>query len=741
MEEKEKVILAEDAESNLQEADKEDMDAMSEDIPDESPVEDTIEDDDEEDDDLTIKSEEFFDTTISDYDEFDEMAHKKGSGYKAPHFPIFDQKMEGLEAGLFLFAGESNMGKALRLSTPILKADGRWTTIGDIKIGDRVWGDDGTPTRVVCKSKLFHDHKCYKVTFDDNTEIYADADHLWKVYRYCCHKPNNREMVVKTSDMVKNFKHVNPDGYARYNYRVPMQKALKYEEQELPIDPYALGMWLGDGRKDGCRIICNNDEYEEEKNLLESRGIEVHEFKPDNREGHNCGSYRIGTTINQRNNILDKLRELDVLNDKHIPAIYLHSSIAQRWELLRGLMDTDGHAQTSKTGNGSCEFVQCKNSRLNESFGELLSSLGIKWTVYEKMASCNGEEFQAMRYRFACDKTHQCFNLERKCNALRDELSDRSIMYKTITDIVEVPTETMQCIEVDNVSHCFCVDKTMTVTHNTAVALELSLDYALHDKNHLFCLYFSLDDTKKEVIPRVIASHESLPISVVSKPNRYQELIDSGDSMGPDYEEMLEKRTNGLEWLKSTNHHLKIVDGTQVSCGEQMLDYCEKMKAYIQAEDPDANLIVVIDSLSDIVFASKSFKSDKELNDYVAKQVKKWAVEILDCPIFGTVHLRKIEQNRRPTIADVKESGRYAYEASALFLVHNDVSRNKQAASISVRTEGSDELIPVIELDWAKNKKSSYKGRTYQTFVTNYSQVRECSREVCERFDRLIYNV
>ena len=121
--------------------------------------------------------------------------------------------------------------------------------------------------------------------------------------------------------------------------------------------------------------------------------------------------------------------------------------------------------------------------------------------------------------------------------------------------------------------------------------------------------------------------------------------------------------------------------------------------------------------------------------------MKKWAVEVLDCPIFGSLHLRKIEQNRRPTIADVKESGRYAYEASVLFLVHNDVSRNKQAASICMRNDESDELIPVIELDWAKNKKSSFKGRTYQSFITNMSKVTECSKEVSDRFDNLIYSV
>jgi len=682
--------------------------------------------------------EELRQRNIARLQQFRQKARSRGAGYRCPNFPMFDANMEGLESGMFLVAGESNMGKALRLSTPVLLTSGKWTTIGDIKLGDKVWGDDGKPTTVVCKSKLFHDHKCYKVTFDDNTVLHADADHLWKVYKYSCHKPNNREMVIRTEDMFKDYKHVNPNGYARYNYRVPMQKPLEYPEKTLPIDPYVLGLWLGDGRADGSRMVCNDEEFPELKALLEERGMIVSE--PIREKSEHGMIYNLGGEGKGHKNLfLEGLRELNLIRNKHIPAIYLHASIEQRMELLRGLMDTDGHCQGSKTGRGSCEFVQKKSSKINDTFGELLSSLGIKWTKREKEAICNGESFPAMRFRFAVDKKHSCFHLSSKHNNLRDELKDRTGMYKTIKEIVEIPTETMQCIEVNNASHCFCVGENLTVTHNTALASAISWSYMANEDNHLYLVFITLDDSADDVYPRIIAMNQDIPISVSSKPVMYEQRRDEGDAAVVQIDNWLQKGEAGLKQLEDLGEKFTLLDGSDITCGEDILEKCMDIKALVKEEDRRANLIVVIDSGMDIEWRDKHFKSDKELNDYTARQLKKWAVEILDCPVFVTLHLRKIEQNRRPTVADIKESGRWVYEASWLGLVHNDVSRNKQSATICLRDEQNN-ITPVIELNWAKNKKSSFKGNTYQTFVTNHSLVKECPESVATRFDHLIYS-
>lgn len=273
----------------------------------------------------------------------------------------------------------------------------------------------------------------------------------------------------------------------------------------------------------------------------------------------------------------------------------------------------------------------------------------------------------------------------------------------------------------------------------SALLMNLIFDFCTHADNNLFGIYFSLDDTKQEIIPRLIAMHEQIPISVGSKPQRYQEAIDQGLEGSSVYEEYMEKRQHGIEYLRSLNQQFKIEDSNKITCGEQILDYLRKLKVYLDTNAPGKKIIAAIDSISDIQFADPIFAkmNDKQKGDYIAINVKKWTVE-LDIPILGSIHLRKIEQNRRPTIADLKDSGRYVYEASWVGLVYNDVSRNKQSATI-YSTSDNGEKMPIIELDWAKNKKSSFKGKTYHYFEPNYSLVTECSQEACKRFDALIY--
>jgi len=273
----------------------------------------------------------------------------------------------------------------------------------------------------------------------------------------------------------------------------------------------------------------------------------------------------------------------------------------------------------------------------------------------------------------------------------------------------------------------------------TNLVMALSWDYMMHEANNLYLVFFTLDDTADDIYPRIIAMNKDIPISVSSKPVLYENKRDCGDDSVVQIDEWLEKGAEGAQEILDLGEKFTLLDGADVTYGEEILEKCKDIKTLIRVKNRKANIIVVIDSLMDIQWRDKTFRSDKELNDYTAQQVKKWAVEILDCPIFATLHLRKIEQNRRPNVADVKESGRYIYEASFLGLVHNDVSRNKQSASIYVLDE-NEEKTPVIELNWAKNKVSSFKGMTYQTFITNNSRVVECPEEISERFDRLIYS-
>lgn len=312
----------------------------------------------------------------------------------------------------------------------------------------------------------------------------------------------------------------------------------------------------------------------------------------------------------------------------------------------------------------------------------------------------------------------------------------------------------------------------------TNLLTELILQYAGNPANKLVGLYFSLDDTSDKIIPRLLAGHTKLlgnqeigvPISLFSKPARYLEKlktldldsdeahviysylyddITAGGILDP---ELINTEPDSFEtsvrhraysWLAETEDYFHILDGTTVKNGEQLVELCHDFKSYVQRMkgDIDYNIIVGIDSFSDIRWDDQRFNSDKELNDYTSTRMKALAVEELQCPVFGTIHLRKIDQKKRPTIADVKESGRWAYEASLVFLVYNDVSRNGEAAGIFGTTDDSDFKLPVLEILWAKNKQSSFKGRTYCYFKTNFSRVWECGKEAMDRYNSLLYSL
>ena len=282
----------------------------------------------------------------------------------------------------------------------------------------------------------------------------------------------------------------------------------------------------------------------------------------------------------------------------------------------------------------------------------------------------------------------------------------------------------------------------------TAVVTNLIWQITKDPANKLFGVYYSLDDNTDEVTARLIAMNQLIPISVASKPKRYEDFINRyKDDENPViqqerelYIEYLDKRERGLQELVNANTQFMIQDTEDVPNLETLLDHMKKVQLYVKSFDPDNNIIVAIDSIADLTVDSKKFNTDRERIDYISKTIKKAANNELKIPILGTYHLRKLNHNGRPTLDDVKESGRLVYEASMVFLVFNDVSKNKEAANVFSSLENNEYKQPVIELDWAKNKKSSYKGRTYHYFIPDCSKVIECDETVSRRYDALIYS-
>lgn len=432
-------------------------------------------------------------------------------------------------------------GKALALNTPILTTDG-WKTIGTVNIGDCVFSEKGLPTKVINKSEVFTDHKCYDVYFDDGEVIKADADHLWnvttasnrrvashilkgnrKLLRPDLHKTNGYETKT-TEQLAKDFltKTSNGDTFARYS--VPMAKPIEYTKKNLPIEPYFLGCWMGDGLSKGNLITVGKEDIDEVEKIFTNKGIT---FTKRNDSGSNHlltfgEKYSDGFSKN-KNTIKEQLKNCNLLFNKHIPETYFTASIEQRRELLQGLMDTDGYCAKK----GLCEFTQKRENIVND-FCRLLNTLGIKYHKKSKTAKCNGVDAGIVyTVSFYVSKENTCFKLKRKTDKLKTVLSVRAYK-KSIINIQECETVPTQCISVDNPTKLFCVGERNTVTHNSVLMALFAMWGLLFDKHRegaeVYCIA-----TKKEQAKIVLEN-----VRVYRKQNPQitkicKEVYESGD--------------------------------------------------------------------------------------------------------------------------------------------------------------------------------------------------------------------
>lgn len=384
------------------------------------------------------------------------------------------REIDRFKKALLLISRKNAKALALDTRIPTPKGD---RTIADIEPGDYVFGVDGKPVKVLATSEVFKNRKCYEIEFEDGEKIICDECHKWTVQT----KGGRRRLVyVPISDRKSRCKHaIDKDGnltlqtfemvddYARkradgkgtaYKYRVPVSEPLEYRKKKLPLDPYVLGVWLGDGDKGDNRIAVGKEDKETLIRELEKHGANIYSVKEFG------GKYevRIGKEIApHKNDIREALRQLNVWRNKHIPEIYFTASIEQRLELLKGLMDTDGTVSKA----GQCSFTQ-KRKVIIDGMSRLLTGLGIKHSITRIDAKCGDVVCEAYIIRFFVDKKHTCFTYQRKTDRLKDHLAPR-MKYKSIVGIREVERRDTKCLKVDRADGLFLCGERNTVTHNS----------------------------------------------------------------------------------------------------------------------------------------------------------------------------------------------------------------------------------------------------------------------------------
>jgi replicative DNA helicase len=261
--------------------------------------------------------------------------------------------------------------------------------MGQVKVGDSLYGRDGKLTKVIGVSAIRPSPKAYQLTFDDGVSIKAGADHQWLAYHTLDRRKEPRPARVVTTEEIANS--INQGD--RKTWALPLTKPIEYPVVDLPIHPYTLGVWLGDGHKYAADITHHVDDKEIIERCCTLDGITA-ASKPDNGRAH-----VLRTSLGDKE-YRKRYRKLGILcretgkSNKHIPEIYKRASVEQRFELLAGLLDTDGCALKKP---GAIELCFC-NQRLAQDSLELIRSLGFKAKIKASDSKLYGV-VKSTRYR------------------------------------------------------------------------------------------------------------------------------------------------------------------------------------------------------------------------------------------------------------------------------------------------------------------------------------------------------
>lgn len=268
-----------------------------------------------------------------------------------------------------------------------------------------------------------------------------------------------RERTLTTREMLDAGVLEEGGGRCRFSVRAPAP--LRLPEADLDVDPYVLGVWLGDGHRveTGKHAASVTSEDPEIINEVIRAGYDLMNITVDTR-GNKAFEFSfrgLGTDLNA----------LGVGRDKRIPAEYLRASQAQRLALLQGLMDTDG----SISRGGGAE-IALSDEGLAQDVEELLHTLGIKVTRKPSSAgyrAATGEVVECRdRHRMHFTTSQECFRLPRKARYIPAKVRDTQRWFY-IASITPTDSRPGRCIQVDNDDHIYLCGREMIPTHNTAL--------------------------------------------------------------------------------------------------------------------------------------------------------------------------------------------------------------------------------------------------------------------------------
>lgn len=244
-----------------------------------------------------------------------------------------------------------------------------------------------------------------------------------------------------------------------------------------------------------------------------------------------------------------------------------------------------------------------------------------------------------------------------------------------------------------------------------------------------YVLYLALDDTSRDILPRIVAYESKIPIDVVQKPLKYRDH--------PNATHLLTRRAEGIRALKRNIGYFKMLDQAHENgcdCIENIEQIIARHYAKLKEIDEHYKLVVFIDNLHDVGTSEGGYRGDENGKMmYITQQLGSMC-NIYDIPIICTAEFRKLNGSRRPTYDDVRESGKISYEAKAIMLCYNEHGIKGEASNIYWEQDGNELKQPVLEVKIAKNKLSSNKKLYFFEFMPDLATCRTPTDEASRRY-------
>ena len=570
--------------------------------------------------------------------------HKDGLTGVPTGFTNLDRLTSGWQkSDLVIIAARPAMGKCLGKGTKVVMYDGSLKKVEDVRVGDQLMGDDSTPRRVLSLAR--GRERMYWVRQNRGMDYRVNESHILSLRRspsgYCrTEGPHTNGDVLNIS--VRDYLGKAPKFKTNYKgYKV----AVEFDEKPVPVDPYFVGLWLGDGDRNSPRITTNDSEVvdylQEYAERLAYQGhlatMSIYDYQnrcnQSGGEPHAITKDFQGGTLSF--SLKEELRKLDLLGNKHIPADYLVNITSQRLALLAGLIDSDGHYLQQSNGY---EITQ-KNRRLAHQIKYLCDSLGFRTSLRKKKAviTAIGYESEVYRVRIYGDVCRIPVRIPRKKalpwknrikrNAARWQVTGITVEYDKVDDYYG--------FEIDG-NRLFLLED-MTVTHNTAFVLS-ALRNAAVDFKHSVAI-FSLEMSSIQLVNRLISAEAELE----------SEKIKRG-SLREDEWQQLYAKTSRLTEAPI------FIDDTPALSIRELRSKCRRLKAQHNIE------LIIIDYLQLMTGdAARTGGGNREQEIASISRALKNIAKELEVPVIALSQLSRAVETRggdkRPQLSDLRESG------------------------------------------------------------------------------------